>query len=323
MNRLPVRSSNHHLKQLLRLVLMSAFFNFFVTCENKLPHNSPTVRSGHIDSYPGFISTHVPSRDVAIWLPEDYPTQAPYQVLYMHDGQMLFDSTTTWNGQEWGIDETLSHLIRNGDVPPTIVVGISNTQNRHSEYFPQKPFESQTKARQDSLIAHAKRGQNSLFASPIYSDRYLSFLVDELKPFVDERYATETTPEHTFIGGSSMGGLISLYALTEYPEVFGGAACLSTHWIGTFESTANTFPGLYLRYLEEHLPKPETHKMYFDYGTVGLDSLYEPYQLKVDELMNKLGYDDRNWLSRKFEGADHSERSWKARLSTPLKFLLN
>jgi enterochelin esterase-like enzyme len=241
----------------------------------------------------------------------------------MHDGQMLFDSTTTWNGQEWGIDETLSHLIRNGDVPPTIVVGISNTQNRHSEYFPQKPFESQTKARQDSLIADAKRGQNSLFASPIYSDRYLSFLVDELKPFVDERYATETTPEHTFIGGSSMGGLISLYALTEYPEVFGGAACLSTHWIGTFESTANTFPGLYLRYLEEHLPKPETHKMYFDYGTVGLDSLYEPYQLKVDELMNKLGYNDRNWLSRKYEGADHSERSWKARLSIPLIFLLN
>lgn len=322
MNRLPHNLPIQRQILLLSLLLLS-LYSLSVACEIKPPHNSPTVRSGHIDSYPGFISTHVPSRDVAIWLPEDYPTQAPYQVLYMHDGQMLFDSTTTWNGQEWGIDETLSHLIRNGDVPPTIVVGISNTQNRHSEYFPQKPFESQPKARQDSLIAHAKRGQNSLFASPIYSDRYLSFLVDELKPFVDERYATETTPEHTFVGGSSMGGLISLYALTEYPEVFGGAACLSTHWIGTFESTANTFPGLYLRYLEEHLPNPETHKMYFDYGTVGLDSLYEPYQLKVDELMNKLGYDDRNWLSRKFEGADHSERSWKARLSTPLKFLLN
>lgn len=322
MNRLPHNLPIQRQILLLSLLLLS-LYSFSVACEIKPPHNTPTVRSGHIDSYPGFISTHVPSRDVAIWLPEDYPTQAPYQVLYMHDGQMLFDSTTTWNGQEWGIDETLSHLIRNGDVPPTIVVGISNTQNRHSEYFPQKPFESQTKARQDSLIADAKRGQNSLFASPIYSDRYLSFLVDELKPFVDERYATETTPEHTFIGGSSMGGLISLYALTEYPEVFGGAACLSTHWIGTFESTANTFPGLYLRYLEEHLPKPETHKMYFDYGTVGLDSLYEPYQLKVDELMNKLGYNDRNWLSRKYEGADHSERSWKARLSIPLIFLLN
>ena len=117
MNHLPIRLPIHSLKLLLSLVLVSGYFNFFVACQNKPLHNSPTVSSGHIDYYPGFISTHVPSRDVVIWLPEDYPTQAPYQVLYMNDGQMLFDSTTTWNGQEWGVDEILSHLIRNGEVP--------------------------------------------------------------------------------------------------------------------------------------------------------------------------------------------------------------
>ena len=102
MNHLPIRLPIHSLKQLLSLVLVSGYFNFFVACQNKPLHNSPTVSSDHIDYYPEFISTYVPSRDVAIWLPEDYPTQAPYQVLYMNDGQMLFDSTTTWNGQEWG-----------------------------------------------------------------------------------------------------------------------------------------------------------------------------------------------------------------------------
>ena len=323
MNQYPVKSPIHHLMQLLSLVLIMVFCNFFLSCKNRSIQDSPTVSSGHIDFFQAYISTHVPSRDVAIWLPEDYPTQAPYQVLYMHDGQMLFDSTTTWNGQEWGVDETLSHLIRNGEVPPTIVVGIWNTPNRHSEYFPQKPFERQSKAKQDSLIAHSKRGQNSLFSSPIYSDRYLSFLVDELKPFIDSNYKTATKPEHTFIAGSSMGGLISLYALAEYPDIFGGAACLSTHWIGTFESEFNDFPELYRSYLRETLPIPNEHKLYFDFGTQTLDSLYEPYQTKVDEIMRELGYDQTNWLSRKFEGADHSERSWKARLSTPLKFLLN
>lgn len=295
----------------------------FSGCQTEPEFNLPTVSTGHIEAYPSFSSNYVPSRDIVVWLPEDYPTQAPYQVIYMHDGQMLFDSSTTWNGQEWGVDETLSDLIKQGDVSPTIVVGISNTSNRHSEYFPQQPFENQPKARQDSLIAHAKRGLSNLFSTEIYSDRYLSFLVNELKPHIDSIYATSPIQDHTFIAGSSMGGLISLYALIEYPETFGGAACLSTHWIGTFESELNDFPSLYLDYIKDNLPEPEKHKIYFDYGTVGLDSLYEPYQLEVDKLMVTLGYSDRNWLSRKFEGADHSERSWKARLSTPLKFLLN
>ena len=306
----------------LVLLLLSTLFYFF-GCQNETVYSPPSVSSGQIDAYPAFSSDYVPSRDVVVWLPDDYPAQAPYKVLYMHDGQMLFDSTTTWNGQEWGVDDILSGLILRGDVSPTIVVGISNTPNRHSEYFPQKPFENQPKALQDSLVAHAKRGEGSLFSTEVYSDRYLSFLVHELKPYIDSVYATSPIPDDTFIAGSSMGGLISLYALIEYPETFGGAACLSTHWIGTFESEKNDFPSLYVDYIRENLPDPGQHKLYFDYGTVGLDSIYEPYQRTIDKLMTELGYNERLWMSRKFEGADHSERSWKARLSTPLRFLLN
>lgn len=112
-----------------------------------------------------------------------------------------------------------------------------------------------------------------------------------------------------------MGGLISCYAISEYPEVFGGAACLSTHW--------PAINGVFLNYVKTNLPDPQNHKIYFDYGTQTLDSLYEPYQLIVDSLMIKRGYNKNvNWLTRKFEGAKHDENSWKSRLHIPLEFLL-
>ncbi len=92
-------------------------------------------------------------------------------------------------------------------------------------------------------------------------------MVNELKPFIDSNFATLGDQSNTFVAGSSMGGLISLYAVCEYPDVFGGAACLSTHWPGVFNSEHNPIPAAFIRYLESHLPSPVNHKLYFDYGT--------------------------------------------------------
>ena len=144
---------------------------------------------------------------------------------------------------------------------------------------------------------------------------YLKFLVTELKPFIDETYPTLPDSADTFVLGSSMGGLISAYAIAEYPDVFGGAACMSTDWtIGE---------GVVARWFNDHWPTPGQNRIYFDYGTETFDAHYEPYQMKMDNFMRKYGYtEEEDWVTRRFEGADHSPKSWNARLHVPLTFLL-
>src|SRR5690606_16150436 len=123
-----------------------------------------------------------------------------------------------------------------------IVVGISSiAKNRMSDYFPQKPFESLPKKTQDSIYA-LKAGDNVLFGGKVSSDNYLKFIVSELKPFIDKSFSVETDNLNTFIGGSSMGGLISMYAVCEYPEIFGGAMCMSTHWPGLMDTEGKINP---------------------------------------------------------------------------------
>jgi enterochelin esterase-like enzyme len=119
-----------------------------------------------------------------------------------------------------------------------------------------------------------------------------------------------------------MGGLISMYALCEYPDVFGGAACLSTHWPGTFSMDNNPIPAAFMKYMRTHLPSPKTHKIYFDYGDATLDALYPPLQQMADEIMKEKGFNAKNWLTKFFPGEDHSENAWKKRLDIPLVFLL-
>ena len=283
-----------------------------------------SLSSGQVERIENFESSFVPARNVDVWLPDGYSSDKNYAVLYMHDGQMLFDSTRSWNGQEWGVDETVAKLLESGDIREVIVVGIWNTEFRHSEYFPQKPFESLPVSFQDSLLTHGKRNpETALFKKEVCSDAYLAFIVQELKPYVDKTYATHPEKENTFIAGSSMGGLISMYAICEYPEVFEGAGCLSTHWVGIFDTLNNPIPQQFASYLDQHLPSPDDHRIYFDYGTETLDALYEPYQLLVDSIMQQGGYDSGNWKTVKFPGENHSEWAWNRRFSIPLQFLLS
>jgi enterochelin esterase-like enzyme len=117
----------------------------------------PTVSSGTIQRLENFSSQYVTSRNVDVWLPAGYSPGNRYSVLYMHDGQMLFDSTTTWNKQEWGVDEVISRLLKENKIEEVIVVGIWNGgPTRQSDYFPQKPFESLT-AEQQAFLYNAGR----------------------------------------------------------------------------------------------------------------------------------------------------------------------
>jgi enterochelin esterase-like enzyme len=284
----------------------------------------PSTQYGKIIRHENFQSAYVNARNVDVWLPENYSPKNKYAVLYMQDGQMLFDSAITWNKQEWGVDELLSTLMKEGKIKNCIVVGIWNGGvSRHAEYFPQKPFESLSPSQQDSVYSAYRSGGQSIFGGKtIISDQYLLFLTKELKPFIDRTYSTKSDRANTFLAGSSMGGLISLYATCEYPDIFGGAACLSTHWPGLFSLENNPVPDVFFMYLKNNLPDSKLHRIYFDHGTETLDAMYAELQSNVDKIMITKGYTKEQWMSKSWPGQDHSEKSWRSRLSTPILFLL-
>jgi predicted alpha/beta superfamily hydrolase len=284
----------------------------------------PKVAGGIVERIENFQSKYVTSRNVDVWLPENYSASKKYSVLYMHDGQMLYDPETTWNKQAWEVDDVLGKLMQESKIQEVIVVGMFNGgSTRHIDYFPQKPFESLTKKQQDSIYkVNRTNGQSVFNNGKVNSDNYLKFIVNELKPLIDTKYSVYTDKAHTFVAGSSMGGLISMYAICEYPKVFGGAACISTHWPGIFGIEGNPIPKAFFDYLTESLPNPKDHKIYFDYGTATLDAMYETLQPQVDAIMISKGFDNSNWITKKFEGADHSEKAWNSRFTIPMEFLL-
>jgi enterochelin esterase-like enzyme len=302
-----------------KLIIILFFFSTMFLFSQRI-----NVSAGNIEVYENFPSKYVTPRNVSVWLPENFYPKKKYTVLYMHDGQMLFDANTTWNKQEWGVDECLTELTRAGKIRNVIVVGIWNSEShRHPEYFPQKPYDSLTiDDKQKITESLQKAGRINEEFKP-FSDAYLKFIVEELKPFIDKTYPTLKEMQYTFTAGSSMGGLISMYAVCEYPDVFGGAACLSTHWPGTFETDNNPIPDAFYSYLKKNLPDPKTHRFYFDYGTETLDEIYEPYQKKVDVILKEKGYISENWVTKKFEGANHSEAAWRMRLAIPMEFLFH
>lgn len=285
----------------------------------------PKVSSGKIERLYHFSSGYIPPRHVDIWLPEGYNSNSRYAVVYMQDGQMLFDGTDSWNKQEWRVDEVASRLIAEGKTKPFIVVAVFNSgAGRHSEYFPKKAFRRLAPAEQQAMLQLKRQNQQPVFSQPLSGDNYLKFLVTELKPYIDNHYSVLTDPANTVIVGSSMGALISLYALSEYPQVFGAAGCLSTHWPGSVATDQNPIPAALFDYLRETLPQAQQagHKLYFDHGTETLDAGYAPLQAQADAIVQSKGYTAKNWQSRVIEGAAHDENAWAERLHLPLQFLL-
>jgi enterochelin esterase-like enzyme len=309
-----------HLRQLIALAI-GANATAACTSTEKAPTTASPERFVVTES---FASLHVSARKVVVWLPAGYGGGSnQYSVLYMHDGQNLFDPATAMAGQPWAVDKALHALMRESKVRKTIVVGIWNSPLRWREYVPAAAIERLTPALRS--VVHES-------SEPVLSEAYLKFIVEELKPHIDKTYRTRADRDNTFIMGSSMGGLISLYALARYPNIFGGAGCVSTHWPMTTNRTllapkvdarVDDIAQSYFDWLEANLPRASQHRIYFDHGTINLDSLYAPFQRKVDAMMLTKGYRaDVDWMTRVFEGADHNEPSWRARLSIPLTFLL-
>lgn len=229
-------------------------------------------------------------RDLLVALPPGYAGgEGRHPVVYMHDGQNLFDPATSYAG-DWGILETLDALAGEGVAP--IVVGIPNIgRRRRYEY---SPFRD---------IIHGGGG----------GDRYLAFVVETVKPLVDASFRTLPERSHTVIAGSSLGGLISLYGLYRYADVFGAAGLLSPAlWFAG---------GAVLRFVEElaHLAIGRVH---LDVGTgEGDDAVREVRRLR--DLLLAAGHAEGRDLSYIEEkGAEHDEAAWGRRFRTAVPFLL-
>jgi predicted alpha/beta superfamily hydrolase len=293
------------------LIFTTIIFSVATSAQNLLH-----VSSGKIEHIENFPSRFVTERNIDIWLPENYNPEKKYGVVYMHDGQMLFDSTQTWNKKEWKVDEVLSSLLKENKIGPSIVVGIWNTPERITEYFPNKIFQLIDSELQKTISEKYGNGKAA------NGDNYLKFITTELKPYIDSHFSTYTDIKHTSMAGSSMGGLISVYAISEYPDIFGSVACLSTAWFSFFEPNY-AIPMATFKYLEKNLPSPENHKIYFDYGTGESDEAYELTQSFIDLIAKGKGYNNKNYKSAVYEKHEHEEKAWSSRLHVPFEFLLS
>ena len=261
----------------------------------------PHTLSGDIRAHKNFHSNILKNdRDVLVYLPPGYDTskRERYSVFYMHDGQNLFDGATSFiPGQEWRVDETAERLIAAGKIEPLIIVGIYNAKDRIDEYTP---------ARDEKYKMGGK------------ADLYGRMIVEELKPFIDSQYRTKRDARHSGLGGSSLGGLASLYLALRYPKVFGCAAVVSPSvWFANKQI---------VQYVEA-LPKKPKVSIWIDIGTKEgrtpeeAPQFVENTRLLRDTLIKKrwkIGQ-DLNYFEA--DGAEHNEAAWAARVESILKFL--
>lgn len=273
-------------------------------------HAPPLAATGTIESWQDLPSRHVPARTVDVWLPPGYADDPArrYPVIYAHDGQNLFDASQVVAGADWDLDGAMTGLIEQGRVRPAIIVGIANAgAARFAEYMPAVVAAER--------VETGVEGYPSLPRQALQSDAYLRFLVEELKPFIDARYRTLRVPDDTAIMGSSMGGLISLYAIGRHPQVFGAAAAVSTHWPAGGGAMVDWFAA--------HAPDPASHRLWFDHGTATLDATYAPFQQRMDRALRRAGYRrGGGWQSRVYPEAPHHEAAWRERAPAILEFLL-
>ena len=262
----------------------------------------PHTLTGDIRVHKNFYSKILNnSRDVLVYLPPGYNENRKrrYSVFYMHDGQNLFDGATSFiPGQEWRADETAQQLIIEKKIEPLIIVGIYNTgKERANEYTP---------------------AEDQKYKMGGKADLYGRMLVEELKPFIDQNYRTLTDAAHTGLGGSSLGGIVSLYVGLKYPKTFSRLAVISPAvWFADYQI---------VKFVEAMPTKPKV-RIWLDIGTKegrdageALETVTSTRKLK--EALIKKGWKpakDFNYFEA--EGAEHNEKAWAARMPQILTYL--
>jgi len=252
------------------------------------------VSSGQLRKHDRFPSRFLRNRrDLIVYLPPDYAEQASrrFPVLYLHDGQNLFDGATSFiPGQDWHVGQTAEEGITLGAVEPLIIVGIYNTKARVREYTP-------------THVPKLGGGR---------ADRYAKFLIEEVKPFVESQYRTLSGAANTGIGGSSLGGLVSLYVGLKRADVFGKIAALS--------------PSVWWNHMVIHRlvremnvnPRP---RIWLDIGTREGPRMVPVVERFRDVLLQKGWRLGQDLDYERVEGAQHNEAAWAQRVGPFLQFL--
>jgi predicted alpha/beta superfamily hydrolase len=238
-------------------------------------------------------------RDVLVYLPPGYGrfSRRRYPVLYLQDGQNVFDAATSFSGVEWGVDETAERLVRGNLIEPLIIVAVANTgEERVHEYAP-------TPGVFDTRAKRKKRSRGLAW-------KYGHFLMEELKPYIDRKYRTEHSAEFTGLGGSSLGGLVTLAIGILYSHAFHRLMVMSPSiWWDNFA----------IYRLVDSIKQRPPLKVWLDTGTA------EPGWERARELCNRLV--EKGWKLQKdiqyieVPSADHSEAAWAARVEPALRFL--
>jgi enterochelin esterase-like enzyme len=294
------------------------------------PAEQVNVAAGRIVTVPDFPSKQIDPLTVWVWLPAAYDRDATqsFPVIYMHDGQNLFDAKRAGYGQEWQMDEAISRMAAAGQLRAHIVVGIASPKARFAALFPEKLMAQLTpavQARVQAMLNNPDMGSSRA----LQGDAYLKFLTRELKPWVDGRFRTLGGRADTSVMGASMGGLMSLYAMGEYPDVFGQAAAVSMHLPladpnipeGERAAAAQAVADAFGTWLAATKLDPKTHRFYRDHGTATLDQFYPPYAAAFDAMMASRGWRWPNFEARSFTGTAHNETAWAERVDIPLLFL--
>jgi len=263
---------------------------------SETPTGTTTEIQTDLRKHPGFQSAFLEdARDLVVYLPPgyDHEPERRYPVLYLHDGQNLFEGATAFvPGQDWRVDDTAEALIRAGRVEPLIIVGIYNTgAHRIDEYTP-------TRDRKQKAGGDA--------------DLYGRMLREELKPFIDSTYRTLPDPANTGLGGSSLGGLVTLYLGFQHPDIFGKLAVLSPSvwWDGR----------VILKLVRMTDPKPRL-TIWLDIGTREGGNTVRDARALRDELVRAGWKPDGDLRYAEIPEAGHNEASWAARVGPFLEFL--
>ena len=250
-----------------------------------------------IRMHENFGSAHLGSpRNVLVYLPPGYDedTERRYPVLYMHDGQNLVRPEDAFGGVVWAIDETAQALIQSGVVEPLIIVGIYNTPHRVDEY-------THVKAERGRMRGHGGK-----------ADQYGRMIIEEIKPFIDGEYRTKPEREFTGLGGSSLGGLVSLYLGLERPDVFSRLAVMSpSAWWANNQIIRD------VARIGERLPL----RIWLDIGKREGSRIKHQVRALKEMLLANGWQNGADFAYFEIPEARHEESAWAARFGEVLKFL--
>jgi enterochelin esterase-like enzyme len=247
---------------------------------------------------------HTQNRRVDFWVPDE--SVAPCPVLVMHDGQNLFKPENSFGGKSWRIAEALSDMPEFAGNLPVVIGPWNSGVSRAAEYAPQDVIEE---------FNEPYEFVGAQTETPLLGNEYQLELIEEIIPAVANEVSLRKDRNAVAIGGSSMGGLASLYAIAKYPDKYGTALSLSTH-----------FPMSTLKFVEEFMsmmPEPDSgHRLWLDHGTADLDATYAKHHDAAITKLHEIGYKHPQLESHIYPGTGHSEADWSLRIKSILQWWL-